>query len=54
MIKCEVVFDGDEMLVNGISIIYSDSGYHYILGVGEVFYSLESAVKYCMEKSNEN
>jgi len=55
MIKAEVVFDDDTILVNG-KIIYITGGLEQsvCLTVDNTgFYSLEDAVKYCLEKEDE-
>ena len=57
MIKCEVVFNGDKIIVDGYTIrivCYPESGLFYrIDGVavtgGGIHYDLSDAVKYCME-----
>ncbi len=46
MIKCEVVFDGDQMSVNGW-IVYQSVGCFIVNG--RKFKSREQAIKYCLE-----
>ena len=47
MIKCEVVFDGDFMIVNNHRIYFEDC--EFVCWDGVVWYTIEEAVKYCME-----
>lgn len=52
MIKCEVVFDGDVIKVNGHEIYYANDGYYNIFmsdGGYLADWRLEQAIKYCME-----
>ena len=55
MIKCEVVFDGDEIYCNGKLIGFQEgmSCDYYEVDGSEMFETLEQAAKYCMEQSNE-
>lgn len=57
MIKAEVVFDGDRIICNGVSISYQcgDGGSVYYFADGDFSENetLEEAVKYCMGNSNE-
>lgn len=52
MIKCEVVFDGDVIRVNGHEIHNTDDGYYDLFMSDGRYLSdwkLEQAIKYCME-----
>ena len=53
MIKCEVCFDDDLILVNGHNVleIYDGVGYMFIIDDIECegIKTLEQAIKYCME-----
>ena len=54
MIKVEVVFDGDELEVNGqlLEIIGRDGGILYCIVNRDVeFDYIEQAIAYCLEKS---
>lgn len=50
MIEAKVVFDGDEINCNGFMIDFEQlaSGDFYVAD-GELFNTLESAIKYCLE-----
>lgn len=50
MIKCEVCFDGDNIVVNGYTIEPIDCSW-YVSDGGGYFYILEQAIKYCMERN---
>lgn len=55
MIKCEVVFDGECIVVNGKRFtVAAEYGYDtIILGLGDndEYMTIEEAVKYCMENN---
>ena len=50
MIKCEVVFDGDSMCVNGWYVYEGHEEYYEAIKGDELnsFGSLEEAIKYCL------
>ena len=55
MIKCEVVFDGVVIKINGHEIHNANDGYYNIYMRDGAFladWELEKAIKYCMEQSN--
>ena len=57
MIKAEVVFNGDEIRINDKLIEFvmgAKFDYWQIEGIAEVFKTLEEAIKYCLEQSNES
>lgn len=50
MIKCEVAFDGDDILVNDHKIWNEYGSSWWVENVGR-FDTLEQAIAYCMEQS---
>jgi len=53
MIKCEVGFDDDLILVNGHNVLEIHDGVGYVFIVDEIeredIKTLEQAIKYCLE-----
>lgn len=55
MIKCEVVFNDDDIICNGKKIeisVHEDYEIFYLVG-DDWFSSLDTAIKYCMEQQND-
>lgn len=54
MIKCEVVFDGDDTYCNGLIVKQVEGQFtnYYDVDDAGYFDTLEQAIAYCMEQSN--
>lgn len=52
MIKCEVVFDGDDMFCNGLELHENNDGTWVVFDyVSQDFNTLKEAISYCMENN---